>query len=77
MEKENADDESSSSMSKWSYTQSTGILERGGSRRLKVLETEGEDVVGVGKEVIDGTGGGGYLGRLLLLLFLGGKAGSS
>ena len=76
MEKENADDESSSSMSKWSYTQSTGILERGGSRRLKV-EIEGEDVVGVGKEVIDGTGGGGYLGRLLLLLFLGGKAGSS
>ena len=76
MEKENADDESSSSMSNWSYTQSTGILERGGSRRLKV-EIEGEEVVGVGKEEIDGTGGGGYLGRLLLLLFLGGKAGSS
>lgn len=65
-----------SSKSMRSYTQSTGILERGG-RRVK-LELEGEDEVGVGKEEgIDGTGGGGYLGRLLLLVFLHGKAGSS
>jgi hypothetical protein len=81
MEKENADESSClmSSMSRRSYTQSAGILERGGGRLLKLLEIEGEDDVGVGKEEeIVGTGGGGYLGRLLLLLlFLRGKAGSS
>ena len=60
------------------YTQSAGMLERGGGRRLKLLE-HGEDDVGVGKEEeMVGTGGGGYLGMLvLLLLFLRGKAGSS
>ena len=80
MEKENADESSRcrSSRSTRSYTQSAGILERGGGRLLKQLELEGEDNVGVRKEEeIDGTGGGGYLGRLLLLLFLRGKAGSS
>ena len=79
MEKENADESSGlmSSMSRRSYTQSVGILERGGSRPLKSLELEGEDDVEVGKEEERvGTGGGGYLGRLLLLL-LRGKAGSS
>jgi hypothetical protein len=71
MENENADELSSlrSSRSTRSYTQSAGTLERGGGRRLK-LEFEGEDEVGVGKgEEIVGTGGGGYLGRLLLLVF--------
>ena len=69
MEKENADELSSlrSSRSTRSYTQSAGTLERGGGRRLK-LEFEGEEEVGVGKEEeeIVGTGGGGYLGKLLL-----------
>ena len=70
MEKENADELSSlrSSRSTRSYTQSAGILERGGGRRLK-LGFEGEEEVGVGREEegeIVGTGGGGYLGRLLL-----------
>ena len=69
MEKENADELSSlrSSRSTRSYTQSAGTLERGGGRRLK-LGFEGEEV-GVGKEEEGetvGTGGGGYLGRLLL-----------
>lgn len=76
MEKENADESSCfmSSKSMTSYnTQSEGILERGGGRRLKV-ECEGEDEVGV--EEIVGTGGGGYLGRLLRFLVVG-KAGSS
>ena len=77
MEKENADASSCfvSSTSTRSYTQSAGILERGGGRRLKLLE-HGEDEVGVGKgEEIIGMGGGGYLGIMLLLLR--GKAGSS
>ena len=82
MEKENADASSSccfmSSTSTRSYTQSAGILERGGGRRLKLLEHGEEDDVGVRKEGdIIGMGGGGYLGILLLLLFVCGKAGSS
>ena len=82
MEKENAEESSClmSSSSIRSYTQSDGMLERGGGRRLK-RELEGEDEFGVGmeEEIVgtdEGGGGGGYLGRLLLFLLLG-KAGSS
>ena len=72
MEKENVDEVSS--MSSRSYTQSAGILERGGGRRLAELELE---EVGLGV-IIVGTGGGGYLGIVLrLLLLLVGKVGSS
>lgn len=52
MEKENTD-ELSSSMSTRSYTQSAGMLERGGGRRLEELFELEE----VGEMV--GTGGGG------------------
>ena len=61
-------------MSSRSYTQSDGMLESGGGGRLKLLDV-GEEV-GTGEEIV-GTGGGGYFGILLLLLFLRGKAGSS
>ena len=51
MEKEKADELSPSSTSTRSYTQSAGILERGGGRRLaELVELEEEEgVVGTGE----------------------------